>query len=222
MVEAPTTAVPPGRIASEAVARILATAERLFAERGFDAVSMSEIAKAAAVSKANIFHHFSSKQSLYIAVVRNACRHSADRLQQLEHDSGPLPERLAHFVERQLANMLEHDQVTRLILRELLKEHGEQGRALAEQVFGDNFARLVEILRAGQKRGDLRDDVDPALIATLLIGANVFFAESRALLRHLPGVSFGDAPQRYSRGLVDILLHGILKETPATEKHQRS
>lgn len=222
MSEVPTTAALPGRTASDAVARILATAERLFAERGFDAVSMNDIAEAAAVSKANIFHHFNSKQSLYIAVVRNACRDAADRLQQLEHESGPLPERLTHFAERQLASMLEHDQVTRLILRELLKEHGEQGRALAEQVFGDNFARLVEILRAGQRRGGLREDVDPAMIATLLIGANVFFAESRALLRHLPGVGFTDDPTRYSRGLVDILLRGILKETPAAEKHQRS
>ncbi len=66
---------------SETVARILAAAEELFSRRGFDAVSMNEIAEAAGVSKANIFHHFESKNALYLAVVRNACSDSVERLQ---------------------------------------------------------------------------------------------------------------------------------------------
>lgn len=196
--------------APETVTRILAAAEKLFAARGYDAVSMNEIAEAAAVSKANIFHHFSSKQALYLAVVRNACHDAAERLQELEQAGGPLPERLVHYAQGQLDEMLAHDHVTRLILRELLKEGSTHGRALAEQVFGQHFARLVQILRAGQTRGELRANVDPAMIATLLIGANVFFVESRELLQHLPGVGFAGDPAGYSRALVDILLRGIL------------
>lgn len=207
--------------APETVTRILAAAERLFAARGYDAVSMNEIAEAAAVSKANIFHHFSSKQALYLAVVRNACRNAAERLQELEQSGGSLPQRLVHYAQGQLDEMLTHGHVTRLILRELLKEGSMHGRALAEEVFGQNFARLVQILRAGQQRGELRANVDPAMIATLLIGANVFFVESRELLQHLPDVRFAGDPDGYSRSLVDILLHGILngqnKNNPIAE-----
>ncbi|MDX8408093.1 MAG: helix-turn-helix domain-containing protein, partial [Mariprofundaceae bacterium] len=36
-------------------------AEALFAARGFDGVSMQQIAQAADMSKANIYHHVSSK-----------------------------------------------------------------------------------------------------------------------------------------------------------------
>ena len=57
----------------DAIERILEAAESLFSERGFDAVSMSDIAAAAGVCKANVFHHFTSKNELYIAVLRNAC-----------------------------------------------------------------------------------------------------------------------------------------------------
>ncbi len=197
--------------APETVTRILAAAEKLFATRGYDAVSMSEIAEAAAVSKANIFHHFSSKQALYLAVVRNACQGVAERLQVLEQAGSPLAQRLVHYAQGQLDEMLARAHVTRLIQRELLKEDSTLGRALAEQVFGKNFARLVEILHAGQKCGELRADVDPAMIATLLIGANVFFIESREVLQHLPGVGFASDPAGYSRSLVDILLRGILR-----------
>jgi TetR/AcrR family transcriptional regulator len=203
------------RPVGDATARILAAAETLFAKHGFDAVSMNTIAERAHVSKANIFHHFSSKKALYLAVLRVACRDSTEHLQELFVETGPLPERLANFTRKQLASMFEHAEVTRLILRELLKDGERQGRDLAEKVFGDNFAQLVEILRTGQARGELRADMDPAMIATLLIGASVFFFESQEVLRHFPDVKFAHDPQRYSSILVDILLRGILADSAA-------
>jgi TetR/AcrR family transcriptional regulator len=205
----------PTRPAGDATARILAAAEALFSKHGFDAVSMNAIAEKAKVSKANIFHHFSSKKALYLAVLRVACRDSTQYLQELFVETGPLPERLTNFIRKQLASMFEHGEVTRLILRELLKDGERQGRDLAEKVFGDNFAQLVEILRTGQARGELRADMDPAMIATLLIGASVFFFESQEVLRHFPDVKFAHDPQRYSGLLVDILLRGILSDSAA-------
>jgi len=204
---------------TESVARILAAAERLFSESSFEAVSMNDIAAAAGVSKANIFHHFASKQTLYVEVVRGACRDSTERLQNLDADDGPFAQRLGVFAGGMLGNMLEHDQVQRLILRELLTNGEERGRELAEQVFGDNFARLVGILRAAQTRGELRADLDPAMAATLLIGANVFFFEAQQVLRHFPDVDFALEPTRYSQMLTDILLRGILAPTNNKPDH---
>ncbi|MFI0227360.1 TetR family transcriptional regulator [Streptomyces lydicus] len=44
--------------------RLAATAWRLFAERGFEAVTVSEIAEAAEVAKATLFSYFPTKESL--------------------------------------------------------------------------------------------------------------------------------------------------------------
>lgn len=196
----------------DAVARILDAAKDLFAESGFNAVSMNAIAERAGFSKANVFHHFKSKNALYLEVLKTACVESGGQIDQLGNGSGCLADRLRDFSQAHLANILRDEKISRLILRDLLENGPQRGKEFAEQLFGQNFANLVEILRAGQKTGELRKGIDPAMLAALLIGADVFFFQSREVLRHLSDVDFTDAPENYSAMLVDILLRGILPQ----------
>ena len=53
--------------------RILKTAERLFAERGFNGVSVRELASAANVNIASIGYHFRNKEGLLAEVYRRHC-----------------------------------------------------------------------------------------------------------------------------------------------------
>jgi AcrR family transcriptional regulator len=51
--------------------QILATAQGLFEERGYEGVSMSDVAAAAKVTRGLVHHYFGSKRELYVEVVRS-------------------------------------------------------------------------------------------------------------------------------------------------------
>jgi len=63
----------PQKKLSKAAMSILDVAELLFSQKGFKATSISDIAKSAGGSKANIYHHFKSKEHLYQRVLELAC-----------------------------------------------------------------------------------------------------------------------------------------------------
>lgn len=197
-------------VAGSSVQRILCAAEELFAQRGFAAVSISGVAARAGVSKASVFYHFSSKRELYFAVLEAASRQFGRIIEALGKGEGPVCERLRHYAEAHLGCILQNEQVSRLVLSDLLENQPQLSRDLAEKIFGNNFARLVGIIRASQNNDELRQDIDPAMVAVLLIGADVFFFEAREVLRHFADVRFAETPQRYSGMLADVLLRGIL------------
>ena len=197
---------------SEGACAILEVAVRLFAEKSFDAVSMNDIAKAAGVSKANVFHHFGTKCELYLAALRIACDDSSQVIAETAKADGPFEQRLKDFLHNHLKSMLENEQATRLVLRELIEHGAEHGKELAEQVFGEHFSGLVTIVTEGQKLGVLKKAIDPALLALMLVSNNIFFFQTQQVMRHFPGVSFADDPAAYSHQVIEVLLHGIKDE----------
>ncbi|MFQ5486941.1 MAG: TetR/AcrR family transcriptional regulator [Gammaproteobacteria bacterium] len=201
-----------GYALSKGARSILEVAEKLFADKGFDAVSINDIAQRAAVSKANIFHHFKSKEGLYMAVLKLACEHSAQALDDVERTLSDGPQaQLEAFFTHHLQALLAHPRSTRLIQRELLDNGSERGKQLAEEVFSEHFSRLVGLVREGQTQGVLRKDFDAALLALLLVGANVFFFETRSVLKYLPEIDFAELPDRYSSAVFALLSRGFVK-----------
>jgi AcrR family transcriptional regulator len=71
----------PGRVPRAVRAeQLLDLANRLFAERGFHATSMDELARRAGVSKPVIYDHFDSKEQLFATCVRRTGEVLADRV----------------------------------------------------------------------------------------------------------------------------------------------
>jgi AcrR family transcriptional regulator len=95
--------------------RILKAAERLFAERGYDATSVRAIVAKARVNQAAINYHFAGKEGLYRAVLRAAFRAlTARQVAHAEDAKAMSRERaLGEFVRHQLAPLTARDDFSR-------------------------------------------------------------------------------------------------------------
>lgn len=191
---------------------ILEAAEILFAEKGFDAVSMSAIASLADTSKPNIYHHFKNKNDLYLAVMKTAVHRSSVLLDQLECAPGTSAQRLSDFSAGQLNNILTHKRGTQLTLRDALVGGSSHGRDIAKHVVGEIFTRLVDMVRQGQENGEFRHDMDPALTSFMVIASNLFYFQAAPVMQHIPETDITNDPGTFSSGVMDILLNGILQE----------
>jgi TetR/AcrR family transcriptional regulator len=198
----------PGQSAGEAA--ILDAAVTLFSANGYNAVSMREVASEAGVSKANIYHHFDSKEALYRAILDQSADDLSGLVETLAEGSGSFESRIAEFAAGHLQHLDGNPLASRLIIREAFSGDNERSRMLVDQVFGGIFERIVSIFRAGQQAGALRSELDPALCATLLMGADVFFFQARDMLRQLPQAEFASHPSRFSREMVEVILRGMM------------
>ncbi len=197
---------------------ILRAAERLFAQRSYSGVSMRTIADEAGVSKANIYHHFNSKEALYQAIVHSSAAETDVLIDKLADSSGDFDQRLLEFATSHLEHLLDRKFAAKVILREVFSGDQERSRKLADEVFGKISQRMVSVMQAGQEAGVLRKDLDPALCVLLLMGANAFFFQAQEVLKYLPEAEFARQAGNFSKGMADVLLNGMLREPAARHK----
>ncbi len=70
--------------------RILEAARAVFAQQGFDAARMDEVARRARVSKGTVYNHFESKESLLVEAVLDMMAEGRERLARIAApDLGP-------------------------------------------------------------------------------------------------------------------------------------
>jgi TetR/AcrR family transcriptional regulator len=191
---------------------ILDAAVRLFSVHGYDGVSMRRIAEDAGVSKANIYHHFASKQALYFAIMRRSAEELTALLENLAEGKGSFEQRLQVFASAHLEHLFDNQARVRLVLREAFSGDEEKSRAVVEQMVGGLVNRMIAIFEAGQRAGLLRGDLDPGLCAHLLMGADLFYFQAHGLLQQIPEAGFARQPERYSKQMIDVLLHGMLAQ----------
>ncbi len=192
---------------------ILIAAEKLFSMKGYELVSINEIANEAGLSKANIFHHFSNKETLYFEVLKKACEVTAENMLKLHVSKGTFEKRITSFMNAHLNSLFDNEQSTLLVLREVQNNGSKRARSLAQNVFGSIFHQFVNILSIAQQNGELKKKIDPALVATLLLSSNINFFQNQSVLKHMPRVEFSENIDLYVKQSMDIFLNGISNDS---------
>lgn len=84
--------------------RIVATADLLFYERGYEATSFGDIASAVGISRGNFYHHFKTKDEILSAVIAKRLGDRQMMTQRWEAQESDPRSRIERFIDILLVN----------------------------------------------------------------------------------------------------------------------
>ncbi len=187
---------PPGRPRSAAADRaILRAAVDLLADEGYGGVTMEGVAARAGVGKATVYRRWPCKSALVVDAI-DTCREHASQ----PPDTGSVRADLLAFVRGFMHHLRTSDagRVMPALVAELARSP-ELASAFREGFVAPRRAKVLEAVRRGVERGEVRPGVDAELVADGVV----------ALLMHrflITGMPIDDdLPER----VVDLLCRGI-------------
>ncbi len=180
--------------------RILREATAKFVAAGYAAVSMQQIADAAGVTKATLYHHFRDKEDLFLEVMRLGMRRAQDQLATAIAGGPTLRDQLVavamHYFGSERADL-------QRLFADLHQHAGEDGKRAFWETCESPWVFLETALAAAVDRGEIAP-VDPGFAARAVLGALVSQVQIARYSSNLPAPDAALAEQ-----IVDLFLTGL-------------
>lgn len=143
-------------------ARVLDAAADLFVQQGYTGTTLRQIAAAAGIKAGSIYHHFDSKDDLFIAVLSDGIAVMLDAfdLARVESDGSPgdIDERVQSHVRAHLSAVFENGPYTTAHVTSFVSAPAQVRAAVVPQrdSYEEKWNQLFEQLFPGVDRKELR------------------------------------------------------------------
>ena len=173
--------------------RILRVAQRLFADAGYDGVSVGELARAARVNRAMLYYYFKDKRDLYRQTIANVLDLIPALWERDDLKAGAPAERLDRYVAALWEALADNRDAMPMIMRELASG-GPERELIFNRYLVPNAVFVGKIVEEGIASGDF--SAAPSSFATValvsgIIMPNFGFAVGKPFLAEVTG-SLGD------------------------------
>lgn len=149
---------------STTVANMLTAAEELFVARAYSDVTIDEVASAAHVTKGAVYHHFSSKEELYLAMLHEDLERKRSLFREAAALSGSCEQRLRELTQAFLSLPATKRNLIALVRRDV-NIFEAKTREVLVQAYQQALPEQVErIIRDGIRDQDIMPS-DPRLLA---------------------------------------------------------
>ncbi len=148
---------------------IVATAARLFKEKGYRATTLEDIAAAVGMLKGSLYYYIRSKEELLYLVVRDPIREVYSELEAIVAADLPFTEKIARAIANHMTVFHLHYPHIAVYLHDYrhLMDKLEQNVIETPK----QYQRLWDtLLRQGIDAGEIRDDVDVTMAGYALLG----------------------------------------------------
>ncbi len=163
---------------------IISVAIELFAEKGFEATSIRELAAKADVNVAMVNYYFGSKDKLFEAIIEKKATHMRGKLEELLADTSLTElQKVDVIIESYVDRILSQPNYHRLIHQELLLKQRISLHDNITKIFSGNTLMVKAIIEGGIKKGAFKK-VDPEMTMASIIGTinQVMLSKSMCLM----------------------------------------
>ena len=157
---------------------ILKAAEAVFAEKGYAAARLEDVAQHVGIRRASMVYYFRDKRAVYEAVLASVFGDLLDRYRTLLRAPTTLPERILAALSAWIAYVGERPTVARLLLWEVAATPRSPAAARHAAPL---VAAVRETIEEGQRAG-LFSPIDPIHFIFTVVGATIFFVTATPAL----------------------------------------
>jgi AcrR family transcriptional regulator len=197
--------------------QIIETAEKLFADKGFDGTSVREIAKEANVNLAMISYYFGSKEKLMEAIFNYRINSNWFMFKSLVDDKSISPKvKMEMVVDNMVEKVTERECFHRIMVRQQILSEDTLVTNLINESRSKNLKLIEEIVRQGQEQKIFRKKIDVPILVITLIGTLYQFINTQESykqyhqLQHLETAAFHTHLKRVLKIHLKSLLKTIL------------
>lgn len=191
-------------------ARIITTARQLFMQRGYRAVSITDIVQAAEITKPTLYYHFADKEELFVQVALHMLDQMHAGMQAVITPQSDISGKLIALVEMMFSTPDLNSRMVRQEAREHLSQAQQQriGAAFGQYM----FYPIRQVMAWGIEHGQLsatRSADELAMLFLCLIEGFQYQVDTnttsaaRSEATPFMGISFSPA------AIVQMFLHGV-------------
>jgi AcrR family transcriptional regulator len=188
---------------------ILDAALSVFAEKGYAAARMEDIAARAGVTKGTIYLYFQNKEDVFKSLARTHIGDTISAAAEIaaSHE-GPVREFLATFLGNAAAMIMTSEKA--ILPKIIIAESGnfpELARFWRTEVIDKAMAMMTGVLKRGVDRGELRGDLALDLVSRLCVAPMVMSIIWRTTFAATDTVPFDY--QAFLATHLDVLMNGL-------------
>ncbi len=170
-----------GAIKQKTKTEILTKTIPLFAQRGYDGVSMRDIAKTVGITVGSLYHHFPDKQALYVEALGQTFAKHTDFMRDAFVENDNPKNRIRILIHSLCVLVNEDNNLSQLMQREILDGDKKRLQFIADNVFSGFLRNMNELCLL------LAPERDPHLLTISIIGLIVYHFQITPMRSLLPG-----------------------------------
>lgn len=153
---------------------ILSTASRLFAQNGYEATGVAQICEQAGISKGAFYHHFSSKQTIFLTLLENWLLRLESGFQIIQQQSSDVPHAILQMADNVAQAIIETDVQLSLFLEFWVKANRDpeiwQITIAPYHKFQEYFSGLIEKGISEKSIKQIQPQLGAKVILSLALG----------------------------------------------------